>query len=118
MGDPLIDFGFLTEGELNVGAQQVTLIAHNGARLGRHTTIQGGTLSTAEIRLNSGGTFAWNSGTLHIGSYRGNLTTPNDGTLAPGNSVGHTDIDGNYFQQSRGTLEIESRGRVSGHRDI
>ncbi len=74
--------------------------------------LAGGTLSTAEVTLN-GGTFNWTSGTLHVGSYHGILTTPNDGTLAPGNSVGTTNIDGNYFQQSRGTLEIEIGGPTS-----
>jgi T5SS/PEP-CTERM-associated repeat protein len=74
--------------------------------------LEGGTLSAAEVRPGSG-QFDWTSGTLHVGLYHGSLTTPDFGILAPGNSVGQTVIDGNYFQQSRGALEIEIGGPAS-----
>ncbi len=79
-------------------------------------SLEGGTLSASEISFPGAGDFAWTAGTLHLGSYHRSLTVPNDGTLAPGNSVGQTDIDGNYFQLSHGMLEIEIGGPTSADR--
>ena len=73
--------------------------------------LEGGALSTSEIAFHSGGTFDWTSGTLHVGNYPTNLSTPNGGVLAPGNSAGETVIQGNYDQSRSGaTLAIEVGG--------
>ncbi len=78
-------------------------------------TLQGGTLSAAEIGLNGlqfNGTFQWTSGTLHVGVFRKSLTNQG-GTLAPGNSIGNTVIDGNYTQQAGAKLAIDLGGTTA-----
>jgi len=75
--------------------------------------LQGGTLSTAEISFEGGGQFLWNSGTLHVDIYNGDLTNPSGGTLAPGRSAGSTTILGNYTQSAGATLEIEIGGTAT-----
>jgi len=75
-------------------------------------TLQGGTLSAAEIGLNGlqfNGTFQWTSGTLHVGVFRKSLTNQ-AGTLAPGQLIGSTIIDGNYTQQASAKLAIDIGG--------
>jgi T5SS/PEP-CTERM-associated repeat protein len=76
--------------------------------------LQGGTFRTSEIFFGEGGgeaNFVWTSGTLHVGTYHGNLTNPNGGILAPGNSAGSTTVTGNYNQSNSGaTLAIEIGG--------
>jgi hypothetical protein len=79
----------------------------------------GGTLSTTEISFpvsgaETPGTFDWTSGTLHVGVFHGNLTVPNGGVLAPGNSPGITSVVGNYAQRDGGTLQIEIAGTTRG----
>ena len=39
------------------------------------------------------------------------------GTLSPGFSVGHLDVEGDYEQQSNGTLEIDVDGTLAGEYD-
>jgi hypothetical protein len=69
--------------------------------------LQGGMLDTTEISFhNGGGQFEWTSGTLHVGTFSGNLLNQG-GTLAPGHSAGTTTITGSYTQQFGGNLEIE-----------
>jgi T5SS/PEP-CTERM-associated repeat protein len=69
--------------------------------------LQGGTLDTTAISFpNGGGQFEWTSGTLHVGTFNGNLVNQG-GTLAPGHSAGTTTIAGSYAQQSGGKLEIQ-----------
>jgi T5SS/PEP-CTERM-associated repeat protein len=78
-------------------------------------TLQGGTLSAAEIGLNGlqfNGTFQWSSGTLHVGVFRKSLTNQ-AGTLAPGTSIGSTIIDGNYTQQAGAKLAIDIGGTAA-----
>ena len=75
-------------------------------------TLQGGTLSAAEIGLNGlqfNGQFQWTGGTLHVGVFRKSLTN-GAGTLAPGQSIGTTIIDGNYTQQPNAKMAIDIGG--------
>jgi T5SS/PEP-CTERM-associated repeat protein len=78
--------------------------------------LHGGTFSTSAVDFVFAplSTFDWTAGTLHVGIYDGNLTIPDGGTLAPGNSAGTTRIEGSYVQQAGGTLEIEIGGLVGG----
>lgn len=79
---------------------------------GGRLNLQGGTFSTAAVRNIGSGQFNWTSGTLHVGTYYGNLTN-GAGVLAPGQSPGKTTISGNYIQQTAGTLQIEIGGLTS-----
>jgi hypothetical protein len=88
-----------------VHVAQDTTLAPGGA-----ITLEGGEFSTTAISFNGGGQFHWTSGTLHVGTYHGDLTTPNGGVLAPGNSAGSTLVLGNYTQQSAGAMQIEIGG--------
>ena len=78
--------------------------------------LEGGTLSTPEIDfLAAFKPFFWTSGTLHVGTYHGNIIVPNGGGLAPGNSAGSTLILGDYSQGAPdAALEIEIGGTASG----
>ena len=82
-------------------ASVVTLSAGGVVRL------KGGTFDTQT--LVQGGQFQWFGGTLHVGTFNGDLLNQG-GTLAPGHSAGSTIILGNYTQQSSGTMEIEIGG--------
>jgi T5SS/PEP-CTERM-associated repeat protein len=79
--------------------------------------LAGGTLTTTEISFPTSelnvtpGTFDWSSGTLHVGIYRGDLTVPSGGVLAPGNSAGRTIVFGDYNQEAPfAQLQIEIAG--------
>ncbi len=74
--------------------------------------LAGGSLSVSELRIASGSSFQFNSGTLETPSVVGDLVN-NGGTFAPGNSPALTDITGSYTQNS-GTLEIEIDGDSPG----
>jgi T5SS/PEP-CTERM-associated repeat protein len=91
-----------------VSAAQSTTIFSDG-----HLHLAGGTLDTASVSFQGGGAFNWTSGTLHVGTYNGNLTNQG-GTLAPGHSAGSTTIVGNYTQQTGSTMEIEIGGPGQG----
>jgi T5SS/PEP-CTERM-associated repeat protein len=73
--------------------------------------LAGGSFGTTEFDFR-GGQFQWNSGTLHVDFWDGNLTSPSGGTLAPGRPAGSTTILGHYFQSSGAALEIEIGGTV------
>ena len=75
--------------------------------------LEGGTLDAAAISFQGGGQFQFSSGTLHVGTYNGNLVNQG-GTLAPGNSAGTTTIAGSYAQQPAGNLAIEIGGTTPG----
>jgi T5SS/PEP-CTERM-associated repeat protein len=76
--------------------------------------LQGGTFDTTAISFHpGGGQFEWSSGTLHTGTFNGDLLNQG-GTLAPGHSAGTTTITGSYTQQSGGKLEIEIGGTTAG----
>ena len=79
--------------------------------------LEGGTFSSTDISFQGGGTFAWTSGTLHAGIYRGSLVVPSGGILAPGNSVGSTEVRVNYSQTTGGILQIEIGGPAAAQFD-
>ncbi|MDZ4657635.1 MAG: hypothetical protein SH868_08655, partial [Bythopirellula sp.] len=103
------------EGTLNIqpagtvsAAQGVEIFPQGLVRL------QGGTLDASAVSFDgAGGQFQWTSGTLHVGTFNGNLVN-SSGTLAPGHSPGSTTVNGNYTQQSGGALEIEIGGPLAG----
>jgi hypothetical protein len=106
--------GFTTSPtSLTIGSGATVNVAHDiDLDTASTLTLQGGTLSAAEIGLNGlqfNGTFQWTSGTLHVGTFRKSLTNQG-GTLAPGTSIGRTDIDGNYTQQTGAKLAIDIAG--------
>ena len=85
-----------------------------------HVNLQGGTLDASAISYHEGiqgNQFQWTSGTLHVGTFNGNLTnqggTLAPGSASPGNGAGSTTIDGNYTQQLGGALEIEIGGSLA-----
>lgn len=103
------------------GLGTLTIGADGNVTAGSDTTIfpkgkinlQGGSFTTTAIKFQStGGVFNWTSGTLHVGTYNGNLTN-SAGVLAPGMSPGKTTVTGNYMQQVSGSLQIEVGGTVS-----
>jgi T5SS/PEP-CTERM-associated repeat protein len=75
--------------------------------------LQGGTFDTEGFRFSGDGQFEWTSGTLHVGTYHGDLIQPT-GILAPGHSAGSTTVLGNYTQEAPGVLEIEIGGAAQG----
>jgi T5SS/PEP-CTERM-associated repeat protein len=80
--------------------------------------LQGGALDTPAVRFQGGGgQFQWTSGTLHVGTFDGNLLNQG-GKLAPGHSAGTTTIVGNYTQQFAAKLEIEIGGAAAFDTDI
>ena len=85
-------------------AQHTILFADDQLRL------EGGTFSSTDISFQGSGTFVWTSGTLHAGIFRGSLAVPSGGILAPGNSVGSTEVRVNYSQTSGAVLDIELGG--------
>jgi T5SS/PEP-CTERM-associated repeat protein len=93
-------------GTVSVG--QETIIKSQG-----RLRLQGGTFDTGELTIVTSGQFEWTSGTLHVGTYHGDLNN-SSGTLAPGHSAGVTTISGDYFQQAGGNLEIEIGGAAQG----
>jgi hypothetical protein len=88
-----------------VVAAVTTTIRTNG-----RLDLNGGTFTTGSF--SSQGQFNWTSGTLHVGTYTGNLTN-SAGVLAPGQSAGSTTVSGNYTQQAAAALQIEVGGTLS-----
>jgi fibronectin-binding autotransporter adhesin len=78
--------------------------------------LSSGVLDAAAIEFANGGTFDFDGGTLHIDDFQNNLINQG-GTLAPGHSVGHTKIIGNYTQLGAATMAIEIGGVISGQWD-
>lgn len=76
--------------------------------------MQGGTLDASAISFEGaqGNQFQWTSGTLHVGTFNGNLVN-SGGLLAPGHSPGSTTVTGNYTQHAGGDLEIEIGGALA-----
>ncbi|MEX2171045.1 MAG: PEP-CTERM sorting domain-containing protein [Pirellulales bacterium] len=96
----------LTAGyELDV--HQSLNVADDGAVL-----LGGGTLRAGTINHTAGGALSFSSGTLDVETFNGNLTQLG-GTLAPGNSLGVTQVTGNYALDG-GTIAIELAGLVQG----
>ncbi len=69
-------------------------------------SLSGGELTTPLLSKSTGGSMDFAGGVLHADEVDFDLVN-NGGTLAPGNSTGHTLIDGDYDQNATSTLEIE-----------
>jgi len=112
--------------ELGPGGGTGTLTIQSGATVsvsqetalfpGATLKLEGGTLDTQSVSFQGGGAFAWTGGTLHVGTFNGNLVNQG-GKLAPGHSPGTTTVSGNYTQ-NMGTLEIEIGGTSAGHGEV
>ncbi len=104
--------GSLTAGGITLGA--------GNANTSGTFNLADGTLSAGSIvRGVAGSTAAFNftGGTLHVDQF-GSAALPFDlvqqgGTLAPGRSIGTTEVFGDYTQSTSGTLEIEIAGLTS-----
>jgi fibronectin-binding autotransporter adhesin len=77
--------------------------------------LQGGNLYATAIAFNGAPptNFNWTSGTLHVGTFNGDLVN-SAGVLSPGASPGKTTITGTYTQLSNASLQIELAGTTSG----
>jgi T5SS/PEP-CTERM-associated repeat protein len=97
------------------GTVRVTQDAQIGSR-GR-IQLEGGTFHTPAIDFEGVATgpthFQWTSGTLHVGTFLGDLVN-GGGVLAPGASAGSTTINGDYQHLAAATLQIEVGGTVPG----
>ena len=119
--DGQFSIGGLIDGSGNAGIGTVRVQSGVTVSVGSFTilfaddllSLEGGTFSTTDLSFRGGGTFGWTSGTLHVGKYRGSLTVPSGGVLAPGNSVGQTTVDVNYSQSAGAILEIEIASAAS-----
>lgn len=109
LGTVNMNGGSLTAGDITLGA--------GSSNTSGTFNLAGGTLTAASIVQGFAGStanFHWTDGTLHVGQF-GSPALPLDllqqgGTLAPGNSIGTTEIFGNYTQLAAGALEIEIAG--------
>jgi len=91
------------EDQARMTASGRTVIGPNGA-----LSLGGGTLVASTIAL-QGGVFDFTGGSLHVGTFEGDLVNV-AGTLGPGNSPGITTILGDYTQFADATLDIELAG--------
>jgi T5SS/PEP-CTERM-associated repeat protein len=110
--------GFDLSSNVNGGVGTVRIQPGGKVTVGQDTVVaggdllslEGGTFTTSQISFPDGGSananFQWTSGTLHVGVFQGDLAN-SAGILAPGSSIGATEIQGNYNQLTNGTLEIE-----------
>ncbi len=118
------------DGTLTIGSGGNVTVAQNlqiqaNSSGGGHLDLVGGTLDSTVVTVRGGATFNFLSGTLHLGTFNaffnGSLMNKG-GTLAPGTTqdlaaghpAGKTTINGDYVQQSLGTLQIELAGRTRG----
>lgn len=101
-----------TGGDVSVGGTLQVASGLSGSR--GVVNLRGETLWATAIRNQDGGAFNFTGGTLHVGTFDGNLTNAG-GALAPGNSAGLTHITGSYAQQSPATLSIEIGGHSIGN---
>src|SRR5439155_20393109 len=96
-------------GLTKTGAGVFTLARSVGNTYGGGTTISGGTLLVMNTSGSGTGTgpVAVNAGAVlgGTGTSQGNIT--NNGTVAPGSSVGTFHIGGSFTQAAGGRLEIE-----------
>jgi hypothetical protein len=101
-----ITSGWLKVEDTDVGAStgEVIIGADPGATA--VLTLSGGELYAGAMSKGAGGSFAFNGGELHADVVNFDLVN-NGGTLAPGASPGHTQVNGDYDQLAGSTLEIE-----------
>ncbi len=92
----------ITDGWLDV-ADELAIGADDAATAS--LTLSGGVLNTTTLSKGAGGSMSFTGGTLHADQVGFSLTNQG-GTLAPGQSIGMTMVDGDLTLAS-GTLEIE-----------
>ncbi|HQL75516.1 MAG: hypothetical protein BWX88_02336 [Planctomycetes bacterium ADurb.Bin126] len=104
---------YISDGDFTVNPGGTLLIANGtGGRVAGNVYLSGGTLTTPAIAAGGGAAvFSFTGGTLHVETF-GTSALPfalNNvaGTLAPGASIGTTEVWGDYSQGSLATLEIE-----------
>lgn len=104
---------YISDGDFTVNPGGTLLIAAGtGGKVAGNVTLSGGTLTTPAIAAGGGAAvFSFTGGTLHVETF-GTSALPFNlnnvaGTLAPGASIGTTEVWGNYAQGSSATLEIE-----------
>jgi len=94
-------------------------IALGGVRTTGTLNFGGGMLAAGSIERGAGtGRFNWTGGTLHVGTFGTPtisfaLVNNGDGVLAPGTSIGTTEIFGNYIQGPFAALQIELESAAS-----
>ena len=92
----------ITNGWLDI-AHELVIGADPGATAALN--LSGGVLSAPRLSKGAGGSFNFTGGTLHADTVNFDLVN-NGGILAPGHSVGHTHVVGDFTLAS-GTLQIE-----------
>ena len=116
--DGPLGIGGDADAQVNGGIGTLTIQSGGTVSVAQHTIVfaddelrlAGGTFSSPDISIRSGGTFLWTSGTLHAGIFRESLVVPSGGILAPGNSAGSTEVFNDYSQLAGGVLQIEIGG--------
>ena len=109
------------DGTLNISGGQFTAgtitLAQDEAllhdRVRGTVDLSGGTLSAGTIQKGAGGGetfFNWTGGTLHADTFGLDLVNTGTGTLAPGASIGTSDLLASYTQGEDATLEIQIDG--------
>jgi pectate lyase len=88
------------------------IVGSGGVTIGTGVyNLSGGQLVTPSLDKGPGGTFQFTGGTLHAAAIGFDLVN-NGGTIAPGNSIGHSEVLGDLTLAS-GTLAIELDGTAS-----
>jgi hypothetical protein len=107
LGDPTSANGFVTGGQIRVGAQAVTLRSLTTIGLGSLTTIAGGTLTgTAPLRTDPGDQLAG------VGTVASGLL--NAGEVAPGSPIGTLAFSTDYQQGTSGILAVDLGNHAAG----
>ncbi len=97
-------------GALTINAGGSVVVGNDSVLFPNGTlNLNDGSFTSDSVSFIGGGSFNFNSGTLHVGTYIGNLVNE-AGTLAPGQSAGSTTIFGSYTQEEDASLEIEIGG--------
>jgi hypothetical protein len=106
-----VDVNLLNDTTVNV-ATDAKLTFDNSLTLGDKvlTKIGDGTLAINNDLVSSGGTINCQVGTCSGSGTVGGDLNNSSGTVSPGNSPGMLTVDGNYNQESGGTLAIEIGG--------
>ena len=113
MGVGYMDVGERGVGTLNVSGGNVTVGTTLYVGNGDAVNLSGGKLQAQTVNRYAGSTFNFTGGTLHVGTFNGNLVNAG-GTLAPGASPGLTTVNGDYTQGGTSVLAIELGGSARG----
>ena len=101
VGDPTADIAVRVE-DVNLSVAVGTVIEDHGAiELGNGAPGSVGTIVSQSVEVESGGFLAGN------GTIKTNTLTVSGGTVSPGFSVGHLDVQGNYQMGTSSTLVVD-----------